>query len=142
MTEQFCDYSISLKLKELGFNEPCIRYFDDNEDLNDRDFHLSEYCFSIPIQTSELQKNEGMGNCICSPLWQQAIDFIEARLEACLMIFYNENIGKWGYRIYPLDERLDWVINDGEFEFGTCKTKYDAIKIAIEKGIERIIKIS
>ena len=27
MREQFCSYEIALKLKELGFDEPCIAYY-------------------------------------------------------------------------------------------------------------------
>lgn len=33
MQEQFVTYEIALKLKELGFNEPCFAYYDE-EDIN------------------------------------------------------------------------------------------------------------
>ena len=35
MKEQFVTYEIALKLKELGFNDYCLRYYHINKQLSD-----------------------------------------------------------------------------------------------------------
>ena len=70
MEKQFCIYSISLKLKKLGFDEECFGYFD--EDAN---FCTFEY-YDVERQNSTIQSEyAGIKQCT-APLWQQAIEFL------------------------------------------------------------------
>ena len=77
------------------------------------------------------------------PLWQQAIDFLEKKLEMCFMVYYNQNNGKWGYALYSFDERIDIRIEDTDeksrlYGNGTHKTKEEAIISGIKEGIKLI----
>ena len=40
MEKEFVTYELALKLKELGFNEPCIATYDEDEDFEFQDFDL------------------------------------------------------------------------------------------------------
>ena len=62
MKEQFVTYEIALSLKELGFNEKCLGYFNLNG-YDERYFSLvTEYPFITTIR-----------NHIIAPLWQQCL---------------------------------------------------------------------
>lgn len=66
MKKQFCPYNISLKLKELGFDEPCLGYYPPLKK-------------ELTIWYNQEIANEG--EFILAPFWQQAIDwFIEKGL--------------------------------------------------------------
>lgn len=65
MKEQFCSYKISLKLKELGFDEPCILYYN----TKNREFDM-DYCNNLSVLNDMLPSNTQM--LIGAPLWQQA----------------------------------------------------------------------
>ena len=73
----FVSYELALELKNIGFDEPCIRSYDnDNENSSDKKFYLFEYISSIGITTTQLQSNKGMENFIGAPLYQQVIDWL------------------------------------------------------------------
>ena len=71
MKEQFVTYEISLKIKELGFDESClgIIYSDGQVITGTKEF--------INIM---LRKDH---ECIKTPLWQQTIDWYEPKLRYC-----------------------------------------------------------
>jgi len=82
---------------------------------------------------------------ILAPTIQQAIDFIEQKLECWIHIYYNDLVCKWGWGVFPLDERNNWRIEDGYFENnrlygskGTMNSKQEAIDKAIEEAIKLI----
>lgn len=57
MIEQFCNYEIALKLKKLGFNEPCFACY--TSKLNDNNFEV--FWFSDQIwgkSTVQLKLNK------------------------------------------------------------------------------------
>lgn len=80
MKEQFATYEISLKLKELGFDESCLACFTSR--LSGKDF--SEFWFSDQIWGNSdfhpdvrICKNTDFTNekSCTAPLWQQVIDW-------------------------------------------------------------------
>jgi hypothetical protein len=108
MEKQFVTYEIALKLKELGFDEPCLTYFhNDNENITDRTYHLFEYFSPIPITTQQLQSNKGMENCIAAPLWQQVIDWFIEKYSIYIDIFRGE-FG-WHYAIKRKNKDTIWA---------------------------------
>lgn len=142
MEKQFVTHEIAQKLENLGFNEECFAYFDTDglQISKDRYFNPKNLnsLFPEPKETNNPK--------ISVPLWQQAIDFLEAELECCITTFYNSNHGKWGYSIYPLDERLDWTLEDEDesssvYGAGTHDSKPNALKTAIEVCIENFKEI-
>ncbi len=57
MEKEFVPYKLALELKELGFDEPCLDFYDDNQEL----FYNSENKDKIHI-----------GDNVKAPLYQQA----------------------------------------------------------------------
>ena len=117
MNEQFCSYEIAVKLKELGFDEPCLAYFESIYDgltqthigrlvLGKQPEHLQNYKQLIYIF--------GQNNQL-APLWQQAISFLKER-----KVLVAERWDGWEYGAYEWDY------------FIYCKTKEQAILKAIE----------
>lgn len=81
MEKQFVTYEIALKLKELGFDEPCLAYFESVYDgltqkhagrlvLGNKPEHLQSYKQLIYIF--------GQNNQL-APLWQQVIDWLREK---------------------------------------------------------------
>lgn len=120
LTTQFVTYKIALKLREMGFDEPCIAYWKDEID----DFAPNLYSnFSINHSTVTYYKStEGSGlKKLIAPLWQQAVDWI---LE-------NYTVG---YCIIENDPSISY--NDREENFlkflESAQRKIDIIKYAEE----------
>ena len=64
MEKQFINYDLALKLKELGFDEECFGYYNNN--------HLGVY----QNEDYYLSSDSPPDNRIEAPLWQQAFDFL------------------------------------------------------------------
>ena len=71
MKEQFCNYDISLRLKNLGFDEPCLAW----NNLNT----LSG--FGYWKQEKNIWRNSELhtGYITAPPLFQQAIDWFQGK---------------------------------------------------------------
>lgn len=79
MQEQFANYEIALKLKELGFNEECFGWFSTipNELQEDGD-NTEHVNIAFPWDT-EKALNDGYNYILKAPLWQQVIDFLRVK---------------------------------------------------------------
>ncbi len=79
MYKQFVPYKLSLKLKELGFDEPCLAMYSDGQ----LDMWLQDqYDFrSIGEEDGFQFKNSMWNDCrfVAALLWQQAFDFIREK---------------------------------------------------------------
>jgi hypothetical protein len=62
MKEQFVPHEIALKLKEKGFDEPCLGYFDP---------------LYKKLVIWENGSTNSTSNWVYAPLWQQVIDWLE-----------------------------------------------------------------
>ena len=111
MKEQFCTFEIALKLKELGFDEPCLGYYE--QTLDSRPLIITNYEEDLYLK---------------APLWQQAISFLFDKLDfwyPYLRIeIFSDNSGQW---IQPKDDGIDELI-----------LEFDNIEEAILKAIEII----
>jgi hypothetical protein len=73
MKEQFVTYDISLKLKELGFDEPCFGYFN----ISTKSFYFAD--------NGEYMLSKNLPSIIVSaPLWQQVIDWLKREYSICV----------------------------------------------------------
>jgi len=80
MEEQFVPYELALKLKELGFDAPCLGFYTELENL----------------VIKENVKNQDCSQDKCTaPLWQQAFDW-----------FRNIGIHCWLTYDYPFDSEI------------------------------------
>ena len=71
MKEQFCNYEIALKLKELGFNEPCAGWIDETGFQS--------------VWIREVRNADCHANNCALPLWQQVIDWLRVTHKICVI---------------------------------------------------------
>ena len=118
MKEQFVTYEITLKLKELGFNEECLAAFSDDEyhDL----LHLCENHTegNFTIESSRYR--------IKAPLWQQVIDWFREKYNIHISLLPHNDV-EFGIRIR---------YNKSTLIHGGYKTYEEAREQAILKAIE------
>lgn len=124
MEKEFVTYEIALKLKELGFNEPCFGvYYDKDGNIRKTDF-------------SEIGD---------APLWQQAIDWLmrvhNMDIEITRYRYYDTFINSWTYNVFVK------VFNESELDKtyfvrntlnNTIFTSYEEAR---EEGIIKAIEI-
>ena len=101
MNKEFCPYLISLKLKKLGFDEPCFGYYTPMKDwmmkgkYSDEKLHFHGpnwanedntfyfmYKSNVFGDRTETVCNSGFTKAIHNiavPLWQQAVDFFREK---------------------------------------------------------------
>ena len=109
MQRHFCNYEISLKLKELGFSENCFGWFNIDPTLNFPCFNLTR-----PLNHEW---------CLPAPLWSQALDYFRATHNTDIII--KPQTGDLGEKNYVSDI---WI-------FGT--SSYHKLKREISYSLSR-----
>ena len=135
MQKQFVTYEIALSLKELGFNEPCLGFFD--KEL---------FLFCLVDQESDCEINtityeNGLNNIIAdinyetiiiAPLYQQVIDWFREKHNIHISIpnYYDG----WSIDIRGFKQNINLEYHS---EPGIClENYYEAREQAILKVIE------
>ena len=140
MNKQFVTYEIALKFKELGFDEPCIMYYDNLYGnflkIGTDDAYWGDY--------TGFQKWNSMPNSpwkpfkplVSAPLWQQAFDWFRERYNHSGEVYFysSADFGKWHFDIEPL--KLD-----GERFTTPVKEGFQTYSLARESCIEKLIEI-
>lgn len=75
MENQFIPYELSLKIKELGFDEPCLAWYHPNMYL----------VYSITKDKDSI---------VNAPLWQQALDFLLVKLNRVYIHYHRDQSGR------------------------------------------------
>jgi hypothetical protein len=127
MEKEFVTYEIALKLKELGFDEECLAYFEDKE------------------LTHGMLNSVGKKRYLIAPLWQQVIDWFLSQyniwiiVDTSLIKFYkNDELqpSKFQFVIEDLNNRAaDYMFHSADeelFYFDYKHTREQAILKAIE----------
>ena len=124
MKEQFVTYEIALKLKELGFDEPCLGLYYSNRFWFNDGFEdgANEEDFSI---NSELSYG-----CIAAPLWQQIVDWF--REEKGIIVNYTGTYISNNFNPY-------WTIRTANTMGITSETYYSKFTNTIEEAREQAI---
>jgi len=124
MKEQFCNYEISLKLKELGFNEECMGAY---MIRSSGDKYFS--------QISSMKPNYSKWD-IYVPLWQQAQSFLREKYNLHIVIDkvcnLDNTITFWNYEICFTNSE-DILMED---KYRGLKSYEQAREAAILKCIE------
>ena len=96
MNKEFIPYEQALSLKELGFDEPCLDFYDDNKEL----FYNHENKEKIHI-----------GDSVKAPLYQQALRWFREKygldsavLENRYVIETKEDLPNWYYGFKTYEE--------------------------------------
>lgn len=112
MNEQFSTYKIAKKLKELGFNGPCIGWFD----IEGNFFFVNNP--QKPINKQDLYYYQ---DCL-APLWQQVIDWL---LTKKIFVRPSYGVASVYYTVYEIN-------TDGKKRLFSKETKTEAILQALE----------
>ena len=87
MKKEFVTYEIALALKKLGFDEPCLAYFEDKELMRG------------------ILNNPGKRRYLIAPLWQQAFRWFRVKHNLDSWI-YSPNESKGYFAIILKDKRF------------------------------------
>ena len=121
MKKQFCTYEISLKLKELGFDEECLGAY-----MGHRLVIVGDNLIQANVTAYEAN------NYIKAPLWQQVIDWCAEKYNINIYVAYCEygikTENSWKYSFTNPTTPQYWV--------GKYKTKKEAREQAVLRCIE------
>jgi hypothetical protein len=148
MKEQFVPYEIAIRLKEKGFNDPCMASFN-IWDTFIRDIY--EPAGTLYTNTSfKVIKNEEF---VAAPLWQQVIDWLSdvhnIEVDAmrytyrggvyqgkCYMWFVDQYDPKYNHELEEDDSH--WILNERKAQGYDFKTKREAILAGITEALTLI----
>lgn len=127
LKKEFVGFELALKVKGMGFNEPCLAHYDDevlelewDEDGEWTNEEWSEY-----------------DNCCMAPLWQQVLDWLGTKYNFHIVITvnpYSSSLDEiYGYKIYR-GHQLQCVVNKED----ETKTKTKIVEEAILEVIRLI----
>lgn len=134
MKHLFLPYNLALKLKEKGFNEPCISFYHENNKLN-----LFNLTNDYSDKFSVIRNTSGI---VTAPIFQQVVDwFIDKHF-----IYINTKLDSYRepYKLVPQIQKMELTRTYVEFEkyYGhfdnTTKGNYEALKKAIEEALKLI----
>jgi hypothetical protein len=89
MTKEFVPFELAVKLKQIGFDEPCLDFYDDNQEL----FYNHENKEKIHI-----------GDSVKAPLFQQAFRWFREKYDLHSLIGIYPNTKEW----YSSYQDLNW----------------------------------
>lgn len=128
MKKLFATYEIAKKLKELGFDEPCLGRWNRHA-VQDGKIVPDIICIITP-KNSEIANS----SLIAAPTWQQTIDWLREEHNIVVMVRRDWDKGKFMGWECVLEEE------DGYTDWGTHKTYYEALNKAIEESLILITK--
>lgn len=122
MNKHFVPYDIAKELKEIGFDEPCFKYYDQSKDI----------CSALQL----VKWNSESKVLIAAPLYDQVIDWLIEKYN--LHVYTDQDTSsKWRYVISVDWNRKDVPIED-EFQ---GKWKHKERKLALNEGILKAIEL-
>ena len=136
MQKQFVTYEISLKLKDLGFDEKCLGCYVNNE----LEIHKPEYLTS----QKKAQYIYKFNNTILAPLWQQVIDWFRDEKFINIEINRFPNINKWGFVTTDMTIIPKYLSGDEIIKYNnlfTSPNRYDTYEDARVAAILQAIEI-
>jgi hypothetical protein len=122
MDKEFVTYKQAVALQELGFNEECLSFFDDN----------GKYLFQFGYNQTEDDVRSCIPNYVKAPLKQQVFRWFQNK--------YNwYHIMDFCRKAYPSTNQYKWKIDIGlgdVFFMGWADTYEEAENACIDKLIE------
>lgn len=113
MNELFCTYEQSIKLKELGFDEPCFAKYSlglEKDNFTQLQFHIDynqSYSIGhfIPIEDNFMaitKKNSDYGHAPCAPLKHQVLNWFRTKYQIYpeITLHNKENTQSWIFIIH------------------------------------------
>lgn len=129
----FVPYELAVKLKEKEFNEPCIAYY--HEDNKTNLFNISHNQFSDEFSTV----NNNSSHLICSPLYQQVVDWFREKYKLHIEIDEEDLEGNDSIHRYEYAYRI--------FKQAKCVSKFPNIRsysdyyYTLNKAVEEALNL-
>lgn len=137
MKHLFVPYEIALKLKEKGFDEPCLGYYSP---------HNLNYVYHDTIYSNIWEEFKGSNNGLPVPLYQQVIDWFREKhklmlIQSCVPSKNNSLL--FGFIIQYLNELEEAgtskvMIHRRERNTSGYESYYEALNKAIEEALKLI----
>jgi len=129
MTQEFIPYEQALKLKELGFDEPCIGKW-----LSNLQSNWKEY--TLVLEMGEDNRNAYLLEGACSaPLYQQAFRWFREKYNL-LGYVSQATISKDKVFMFTCNEGNDTLVEDIDSDFKT----YEEAELVCLKNLIEIVK--
>jgi hypothetical protein len=125
MEKEFIPYELALKMKQLGFNEPCFGYY---YTLNGKDWKFAEKSEYYRLDD---EINIGGKFSLLAPLFQQAFRWFREKYDLHHVI-HNFTALK------GTDEEYLAEVGKADDTFSSCRTYEEAELACLEKLIEII----
>jgi hypothetical protein len=135
MEEEFVIYPLALRMKALGYDEPCFGYYVDGElrgvnlgieELDGIEPHYQRFGFHT-LSNHDIDNPNKI--VVTAPTYSQAFRFFRKKynLKSCVMFRTNMEDGK---------EYYDWLIKGQEVVYRHFKTYEEAELACLQKLIE------
>jgi hypothetical protein len=125
MNKEFVPYELAVKLKNLGFDEPCIMQWHYTNDLL--------FCVDVrnypKYKTNLESKSDSLGDCISAPTFSQAFRWFRDKYELYSTIMFRVSME-------DNNEYWDWLIKGEEVVYRHFKTYEEAELACLTKLIE------
>ncbi len=126
MEKQFVPYELAVKLKELGFDEECISFYNQSGSLNLS--RIDSFNWVIRNSNSQVVKLK----CVSAPLWQQAFDWFREKHGWDYLIQHRGLISR-EYNLMQAGDYSKTIVSEKSY-----KTYEQACQACLEKLIELI----
>lgn len=128
MKDLFVPYEIALKLKEKGFDESCLRCYDNGKLMEFRDFR------TIAFTAGEVQPENLTGGLVAAPLYQQVTDWFREKHGIIISVTnkFNHQPKEWIGVVSRMD---DYYMEETT---KVVPTYYKALTEAIETTIKLV----
>ena len=138
MKKQFVTYEIALKLKELGFNEPCFSAYTESGNLMD----IGDY--SNDDKIGELEGHSHYISCT-APLYQQVTDWFREKHNIHIEIELTDNTMQFYYQYCIVDsknrEHHDEDMIDQATRIYNYNERFNTYEEAREQAILKVIEL-
>ena len=128
MEEEFVPYSLALELKELGFNEICLTYYNFNGKIERSD----DWAFGV-----DMENKRDRNQCL-APLWQQAFRWFREKYMLSGEIYIFKNF--WNFDIEDINNSIQLYTSDitsySTYEDAEIECLKKLIEIAKEQNVK------
>lgn len=120
MEKEFVPFELAVKLKQIGFDEPCLDFYDDNQEL----FYNHENKEKIHI-----------GDSVKAPLFQQAFRWFREELNYEVFLQKQENLVSGKTYSFLIENDLE-----GIYERSLSKSSIDKAELACLTKLIEIVE--
>lgn len=100
MKNLFVPYNIAKRLKDLGFDEPCLGFYSKKYDYSEKEFDPKLFISENEIETLMIRRI--VKDC-SAPLWQQVTAWLRDTKKINIFVGFRMNVKKWDAHYYDMN---------------------------------------